>query len=195
MTEQEDLSFFEADGASSAAASTTSSASHLAQYLVFVASKREMAIGLAHVSEIVPYEGVSPVPGTPAYVRGVAHVRGRLIPVIDLALKLGLPPEPNTKRSCILMLDLTLDGQSFPVGIVMDGVATLLDLDNSQIKPPPRFGAGVDVRYLQGLVPTERGTLPLIDFARVFASQELAQIAAGTQGVAADQPLTPPTGM
>lgn len=179
MTEREDLSFFESDGAASVAVSLSSSASSVAQYLVFVASKREMAIGLAHVSEIVPYEGVSPVPGTPAYVRGVAHVRGRLIPVIDLALKLGLPPEPNTKRSCILMLDLTLDGQAFPIGIVMDGVATLLDLDGSQIKPPPRFGAGVDVKYLQGLVPTERGTLPLIDFACVFATDELTQLARG----------------
>jgi purine-binding chemotaxis protein CheW len=190
MTEHEDLSFFESDGATDANADSAAVASSVAQYLVFVASKREMAIGLAQVSEIVPYEGVSPVPGTPAYVRGVAHVRGRLIPVIDLALKLGLPSEPNTKRSCILMLDLSLDEQAFPVGIVMDGVATLLDLDTSQIKPPPRFGAGVDVKYLQGLVPTERGTLPLIDFARVFASEELAQIA---RGVASDQPLTPTT--
>jgi purine-binding chemotaxis protein CheW len=78
------------------------------------------------------------------------------------------------------MLEPQLAGQYLPLGIVVDGVATLLDLEVAQVKPAPRFGAGIDVRCLEGLVPTEHGTLPLIDFARIFATDELAELAERT---------------
>lgn len=158
------------------------------QYLSFSVSAMEMAVSLAHVSEIVPYERVSNVPGTPAYVRGVVHLRGRVIPVIDLAVKLGRTPQPVGKRTCILMLELVLDEGRFPLGIVMDGVATLLDVDASQIRPAPRFGASVEVKYLEGIVPTERGMLPLIDVCKVFAGDELAEVAAVAYDAAPDAP-------
>jgi purine-binding chemotaxis protein CheW len=150
----------------------------VSQYLVFCVSNMEMAVSLACISEIVPYERVSPVPGTPPYVRGVVHVRGRVIPVVDLAQKLGRTPEPPGKRTCILMFELSRSGQSLPMGIVMDNVAKLLDVPASQISAPPRFGADVDGRLLAGLVPTERGMLPLLDVERVFGDEELAQVAA-----------------
>lgn len=186
---KEDLSFFETDH-DDKPEQTAEAQSATAQYLMFSVAKREMVVRLAYVSEIIPYEGLSSVPGTPAYVRGVVHVRGRVIPVIDLALKLGLQAEATGKRSSILMLEPQLAGQYLPLGIVIDGVATLLDLEVSQVKPAPRFGAGIDVRYLEGLVPTERGTLPLIDFARMFAVDELAALASSTQAATSTPPLT-----
>ena len=95
----------------------------VSQYLVFFVSGMEMAVPLACISEIVQYERVSEVPGTPPYVRGVVHVRGRVIPVIDLAMKLGRPPETPGKRTCILMFELSRDGRPLHMGIVMDNVA------------------------------------------------------------------------
>lgn len=157
------------------------------QYLVFVVAGMEMAVSLERVSEIVPYERVSAVPGTPPYVRGVVHVRDRVIPVADLAVKLQRTPEAVGKRTCILMLELMLGDERFPVGIVMDGVATLLDVDGAQIRPAPRFGASVEVKYLEGLLPTERGMLPLIDMNRVFASDELAEVALVARDGKADE--------
>jgi len=159
------------------AAAKQSAHPRVAQYLVFTVSGMEMGVSLAHVSEIVPYERVSAVPGTPPFVRGVVHVRGRVIPVIDLAVKLQRVPEPVGKRTCILMVELQVDGRTVPLGLVMDGVATLLDVEITQIQPPPRFGTDVEVRYLEGLVAREGGMLPLLDVALVFGADELAQVA------------------
>ncbi|MDB4975846.1 MAG: chemotaxis protein CheW [Myxococcaceae bacterium] len=152
-----------------------SSERRMAQYLVFVVAGLEMGVSLERVSEIVPYERVSIVPGTPAYVRGVVHVRGRVIPVIDLAIKLQRSPQPATKRTCILMLELDHDGRRIPFGLVMDGVATLLDVDRSEVQAAPRFGTTAEVRFLEGLLPREAGMLPLLDVERAFADQELSQ--------------------
>jgi purine-binding chemotaxis protein CheW len=147
------------------------------QYLLFLVAGLELAVPLESVSEIVPYEGVSTVPGTPAHVRGVVPVRGRVVPVIDLAVKLGRTPEPVGKRTCILIVDVKANGAALAMGVVMDGVATLLDADAGQIAPKPSFGGGVQVRHLEGLLPTERGMIPLIDIARVFEVDELDGLA------------------
>lgn len=209
----EDLSFFDsADDAGAGLDEGGTAHDSSAQYLVFAVSGMEMAVELATVSEIVPYERVSELPGTPAFVRGVVHVRERVIPVVDLAVKLCRKPEPVTKRSCILMLELPSlrarqeTGQAstkseraeeaggasveekLPVGIVMDGVATLLDLSLSQIRAAPRFGAHIDTRYVEGLVPTDHGMLPIIDFSRLFAPDELSAVAHIAEDVAAEQP-------
>ena len=155
------------------------SPSAMSQHLVFSVAGLEMTVSLEQVSEIVPYERVSSLPGMPPYIRGVTQVRERWTPVIDLSLKFGLPPAQLTNRSCILVLDLDVHGESVAVGIVLDAVATLLELDTSRISPAPRFGLGVDVKYMKGLVVTERGSMPLIDFAQIFADAELDYIAAG----------------
>lgn len=189
MTTREDLSFFEADS-DTVREHVEETKSATAQYLVFKITGREMVVKLAHVSEIIPYEGLSAVPGTPPYVRGVVHVRGRVIPVVDLALKLGIQGEATAKRSSILMLEPQLAGQYLPLGIVIDGVATLLELEASHVKPAPRFGTSIDVRYLEGLVPIDNKTLPLIDFARMFAVDELTELASSTQAATSAPPLT-----
>lgn len=171
--------------------SDSDQAPRISQYLVFSVSARELATDLAQVSEIVPYERVSHLPGTPAYLLGVTEVRGRWTPVIDLALKLGLPASPITKRSCILVLELEVQNESLPVGMVLDGVATLLELPAAGLSPPPRFGGGVEVKYMKGLIATERGSLPLIDFAHVFAGSELEHIVAGAAQANNQASLTP----
>ena len=150
------------------------------QYLMFSVSGNELAAALASVTEIVPYERVSPVPGMPVYVRGVVHVRERVIPVVDLAHKLGLSALTTPKRTSILLLELELSNERIPMGVIMDGVATLLEVDANRIRPAPRVGAIIAVEYIEGLLPTERGMLPLLDFQRVFGSAELERVAAGS---------------
>ena len=157
------------------------SASNVRQYLLFMVSGLELAVRLESVSEIVPYEGVSTVPGTPAYVRGVLPVRGRVLPVIDLAVKLGRAPETPGKRTCILVVELSGDEGTRSTGIVMDGVATLLDVDERQVAAAPQFGAKVSVQHVQGLIPSARGMVPIIDVARVFATDELSELSSVAQ--------------
>lgn len=155
------------------ARAATRAVSHT-QYLTFQVSGVELGVSLQSISEIVPYERVSPIPGTPAMVRGVVHLRGQMVPVMDAAARLGLIAEPPGPRSCIVMLDLRrADGSVGLYGLAVDRVATLLDVDSSQVKRAPDFGSGVDVRYLEGLYYAENRVLPLVSVMALFSQAEL----------------------
>jgi purine-binding chemotaxis protein CheW len=178
MNGQDERSFFDDDFDATATSSGSAPRAVTQQYLLFTVSGLEMGLPLENVSEILPYEHVSDLPGKPAFIRGIVHVRGRVTPVVDLAVKLSRPALSATKRTCILMIEVDVEGESLPLGIVLDGVATLMDVDTSTIRKPPRFGMNVDVRYVDGLVQTSRGMLPLIDFARVFSGEALSDVRA-----------------
>lgn len=158
------------------------------QYLVLSISGLELGIPLERVSEAIPYDGFSPLPGAPDHVLGLVHVRGRVVPVFDLAKPLGRRACSISKRSCVLMLELSLAGEPLHVGVVMDGVATLLEIDEQEIRSPPRLGAQALLRYLRGVVPTSRGILPLIAIETLFAEEDLHRLGE----IAAGAPSGPP---
>ena len=144
------------------------------QYLVFTVSHVELAIALERISEIVSYEHVTALPGTPPLARGVVYVRGRMVPVMDAAARLGLPVLPPSKRSCIIMIDSVQAAQRRTFGLAVDRVASLLDVEPSNIQPPPEFGASVDVRYIQGLYHLDNHVLPLVDIEAMFSREDLS---------------------
>jgi purine-binding chemotaxis protein CheW len=108
-----------------------------------------------------------------------------VLPLVDLATKLKREPEPITKRTCILVLELEVSGECWPIGVLTDGVATLLDIEVDKRRPAPKFGEGVDVRFIEYLLPSERGILPALDVQRIFASDELAALARSAEAAAA----------
>ncbi len=144
-------------------------------HLVFYVSEHPLAIALQHVSEILPYENVSAVPGMPVAARGVVHVRGRVLPLMDCALRLGLVPNPPTKRSCIVMLELTDPSSraTRPFGLTADRIASLLDVDMNEVQPVPDFGLQLNTRYMVGLYQTELGSVPLLSPEHLFDLREL----------------------
>jgi purine-binding chemotaxis protein CheW len=148
-----------------------------AQYLLFHVSKVELAVSLNRVSEIVPYERVTGLPGTPAFARGVIHVRGRMVPVMDTAVRLGLHAEPPGKRSCIVILDVQSSATARTIyGLAVDRVSSLLDVDVERVRAAPDFGVGVDVRYLEGLYYVDDRVLPLISAAAMFSEHDLRSV-------------------
>jgi purine-binding chemotaxis protein CheW len=148
----------------------------LRQYLVLTISGLELGIPLERVSEAIPYDGFSPLPGAPNDVLGLVHVRGRVVPVFDLGPALGRPACALSKRSCVLMLELSFDHDSLHVGVVMDGVASLLDVDESEIRPPPKLGAQVSLQHIRGVVPTPSGILPLVAIETLFTEEDLRSV-------------------
>jgi purine-binding chemotaxis protein CheW len=121
------------------------------QFLSFVLAGEEYAVDILRVKEIIEYDSLTRVPAMPAAVRGVINLRGRVVPVVDLALRFGLPECIITPRSCIVMLEIgTGDGASV-MGIITDAVSEVLDLTTDQIQPPPTFGTSVGAEYLDGM--------------------------------------------
>lgn len=149
-----------------------------AQYLGFFLAGDEYAIGILRVKEIIEYETVTRVPATPPWVRGVMNLRGSVVPVIDLAVKFGLPPSVVTRRTCIVVVETDLDGERVVMGVMADSVSQVLDVAPGDVEPPPAFGTAVRVDYLLGLGRLKDRFVLLLDIDRVLSAAELLRVTA-----------------
>jgi purine-binding chemotaxis protein CheW len=124
------------------------------QYLSFILAGHEYAIEILRVREIIEYDVLTRVPAMPPAVRGVINLRGRVVPVVDLAEAFALPPATLTPRSCIVVVEIGGgDGGDGPtvVGIITDAVCEVFDLAAAEVQAPPAFGTAVGAEFLDGL--------------------------------------------
>jgi purine-binding chemotaxis protein CheW len=149
----------------------------VAQYLSFFIAGEECALGILQVREIIEYDTVTRVPGAPAWVRGVTNLRGSVLPVIDLAVKLGLPPTTPHRRSCIVVVEVSLQAEKLMLGVLSDAIGQVVELAPTEVEPPPAFGAPVRIDYLVGMGRAGKKFILLLDMERVLSGQEL--LAAG----------------
>jgi purine-binding chemotaxis protein CheW len=160
------------------------------QYLSFFIAGEEYAVGILQVREIIEYDTVTRVPSAPEWIRGVTNLRGSVLPVIDLAMKLGLPQSIVHPRSCIVVVEVTFQGEKLVMGVLADAVGQVLDLGPGDVEPPPAFGTPVHAEYLIGMGRAGRKFTLLLDIDRVLNSQE---IRAASAAVAEPQePSAPP---
>ena len=115
------------------------------------------------MKEILQFEDITSVPGTPASVRGVINVRGQVVPVLDLAVKFGRGESEVSKRTCILVVEAQVGGEPLVVGLLADAVNEVLDLPTSEIEPSPSFGANVRIDYLTGMGKVGKSFVLLLD--------------------------------
>jgi purine-binding chemotaxis protein CheW len=125
------------------------------------------------VREILGIQDVTAVPQTPAYVRGVINLRGKVIPVVDLRLRFGLPEVEYTQRTCIIVVQVEKHAHKMLMGIVVDSVAEVLSIAAADIEETPNFGQGVATPYLLGMAKVKGRVKLLLDIDEVMTSQEL----------------------
>lgn len=184
-TEREDGAALAAAAPPDALASTATSrpGAPPGQYLTFLLGLDEYALHIDRVLEIVEYPAVTRVPATPAWIRGVVNLRGVVIPVLDLAPRFDLPESPQTKRTCLILVEVGLDRGVAVMGMVADAVHQVVDLDESAIEEPPSFGTRIHLDYLLGVGKTSGGLLLILDIDRVLSVHEL-RLAAGLESPA-----------
>jgi len=156
--------------------SNTSTAART-QFLSFVLAGEEYAVDILRVKEIIEYNSLTRVPGMPVTVRGVINLRGRVVPVVDLALRFGLPESVITARSSIVMVELAGVDGDIVIGIITDSVSEVLDLDPEQIQPTPSFGTSVGAEFLNGMA--ERGGekfVMLLNIDRALGADAFVQV-------------------
>jgi purine-binding chemotaxis protein CheW len=146
------------------------------QYLSFTLGESDHAVGILQVKEILQYDTVTKVPGVPASVRGVINLRGAVVPVIDLAVKFGLPPMPVTKRTCVLIVEASLEGERTVMGVLADAVKEVLELGPRDVEPPPSFGTQVKVEFITGMAKVGNGFVLLLDLDRLLSAHEQAAV-------------------
>ena len=145
------------------------------KYLTFTLAGEEYGIGILKVKEIIGMMGITRVPQTPEYVKGVINLRGKVIPVVDLRLKFGMEAGEYTERTCIVVVEVSRDGGYVFIGIVVDSVSEVLNIRGGDIEATPDFGASLDTAYILGMAKTGAGVKILLDIDRVLGSVEMVR--------------------
>jgi len=128
------------------------------KYLTFVLAGGDFAVGILGVREIIAMHTITPLPRLPEFVRGVINLRGKIIPVMDLRLRLDLPARDNDRSTCIIVIDVaTSGGLATNVGCIVDAVSEVADIPGPAIQPPPSFGNGITTDYIKGLAKLDGG--------------------------------------
>ncbi|MFH1747087.1 MAG: chemotaxis protein CheW [Planctomycetota bacterium] len=141
------------------------------KYLTFSLADEEYGLEILKVREIIGIMDITAVPQMPNFVKGVINLRGKVIPVIDLRLKFGLDPAEYTEETCIVVVDVgTL------MGIIVDTVQEVLDIDGNQIDPPPPLGADVDTSFVLGMGKVKDDVKILLDIIKVMNTDELQRV-------------------
>jgi purine-binding chemotaxis protein CheW len=146
------------------------------KYLTFQLGNEEFGIRVLKVREIMGIQEITTVPQTPVHIRGVINLRGKVVPVIDLRLKFGLPPADYTQRTCIVVTQLQGEAGLILMGVIVDGVSEVLNLAASDIEDTPDFGEEVAAQYLLGMAKVKGKVKILLDIDRVLSAQDLHQL-------------------
>ena len=121
------------------------------KYLTFKVSGELFGMEIDNVNEIIEYSDMTRVPLAPPHIRGVSNLRGNVVPIIDLAVRLGKKRGDVTKRSCIVIVEMDDDGEKIDIGFVVDEVDEVLDIHADAIEPAPQFGADISSDFINGM--------------------------------------------
>ncbi len=146
------------------------------QYLAFGLSEEVFALDISHVREILEYTTVTKVPQTPSFMKGVINLRGSVVPVIDMGLKLGLPETNRTIDTCIIVMEVSLDEEKAVMGAMVDSVQEVFEMEPGQIEGAPRLGTHLNMEFIKGIGKKDDRFCIILDIDRVFSAQELAAI-------------------
>jgi purine-binding chemotaxis protein CheW len=144
------------------------------KYLTFTLAKEDYGIGILKVKEIIGMMPVTTVPRTPEFIKGVINLRGKVIPVVDLRLKFGMPEMDYKERTCIIVVEITGPGGPVLIGIVVDTVSEVLNIKGADIEDTPTFGAKLDTDYILGMAKMGGGVKILLHIDRVLGAEGIA---------------------
>ena len=147
------------------------------QYLTFTLQNEVYGLDILRVREILEYTRPTTVPMMPAFVHGVINLRGNVVPVIDLAQRFGRAPTALQARTCIVIIEIEGEDGPLAIGVLVDAVNAVLDMEAEQIEPPPSFGTGLKQEFIRGMARTEAGFIILLDVGRVLSVEDMAGLA------------------
>ncbi len=146
------------------------------KYLIFRLGREEFGTAVLKVREIIGMQDITSVPQTPAHVKGVINLRGKVIPVIDLRLKFGMDSEAYSERTCIIVVRSQMQGQEALIGVIVDSVSEVLNLPAADIEDTPMFGNEMPSQYLIGMAKVKGEVKILLEMDHVLSSHELAAL-------------------
>ncbi len=145
----------------------------LGKYLTFHIGDEEYGIEILKVIEIIGLMPITEVPRTPDFVRGVINLRGKIIPIVDLRLKFGLPEIEYNDRTCIIIVQITREDQQVNTGLVVDHVSEVVNIEVTHFEQTPSFGPSVDTKFILGIGKVGDRVVLLLDVDEVLSIEEV----------------------
>lgn len=164
------------------------SAVEMNQYLTFTLDQEIFALDISSVREVLELMPITRVPRSPDYLRGVINVRGHAVPVVDLRRQFNMQPGEDTVDTCIIIVEVYLDGECVVMGALTDSVREVVELPEDVIEPAPRMGTALDSDFIHGMGRQDDGFIIILDINRVFGAGALAELA--TMGSQAEAEAT-----
>jgi purine-binding chemotaxis protein CheW len=151
---------------------------HLAgKYLTFFLEDEEYGVDVLNVQEIISMVNITRVPQTPPFVKGVINLRGLVIPVIDLRLKFHMEAQEYTKKTCIMVVEVSSDAEKpHSMGLIIDKISEVLNLEGKDIEMTPEFGASIKTEFITGVAKHNGSIKILLDINAVLSTEEMGMI-------------------
>lgn len=146
------------------------------QYVTFSLGEELFGVEVSRAREILSVTPVTKVPQTPEYLLGVINLRGQVVPVVDMRLKLGLSTKQETEDTCIIVVEVHIGGEEIIVGVLADAVREVLEVSSDQIEPPPRLGTRLKTDFIDGMGKIDEQFMILLNIDKVFNSDELVLV-------------------
>ena len=143
------------------------------QFLTFSLADDIFAIDVIKAKEVLDFAEVTQVPQTPDYMLGVINLRGSVVPVVDMRRKFKMEIADRTRNSCIVVVEVDVDGEPVTVGALVDSVREVIDLDPAQIEPPPRIGTKLNTEFIKGMGNLDDRFVIILDIDKVFSVDDL----------------------
>ncbi|MFO7843600.1 MAG: chemotaxis protein CheW [Bacteroidales bacterium] len=145
-------------------------------YLSFKLGDEVFAAHVGKVLNILEMTKITEVPKAPEYMKGVINLRGTVLPVVDTRIKFGMTPTEYTSNTCIVVMEVELDNDMVQVGALVDAVQAVLEIDDTQIQPPPSIGSKYKSEFIYGMVKVDEKFIMLLDMEKVFSSDEIVSL-------------------
>jgi purine-binding chemotaxis protein CheW len=146
------------------------------QFLTFRIGNENYGLELSQTREIIEYSGITQVPLMPNFLRGVINLRGEVVPVIDLAVRLGRKSIEVQRRTCIIVVELTNNDEHHVLGLLADAVSEVIEMDDENIEDAPSFGANIRAEFIQGIAKQGDEFVVLLDANNALSIRELAHL-------------------
>lgn len=147
------------------------------QYLTFVLGREVFALNILNVKEIIEYGQLTEVPKMPVFIRGVINLRGAVVPVIDMAARFDKPSAQITRKTCIVIIEVAHAQGTQDVGVMVDAVNEVVDIESANIEPAPSFGANIRADFIEGMGKMDGKFVIILNVNRVLSIEEVAALA------------------
>ncbi len=146
------------------------------KYLMFILNEEHYGIPILKVNEIIGLMDITPIPKTPMFMKGIINLRGKIIPIMDLRLKFSMQERAYDEQTCIIIVEIPIAGRTAFIGVVVDKVAEVVNVLDSDIELPPQYGQEVESGFLTGIGKVKENVVMLLDIERIVNCSEVTDM-------------------